>query len=129
MFFLSKKYERPVLLKAFSVMIPVIIILFFGIGFVGKVLHIPMNYITSQALISGMMSLIVIAIINFANQFFFYMVDAIITFHQKNNAGNIGRQPIKFFIDHHTRLKQVATLIWFLGSALMLYGIWFGDIR
>ncbi|WP_166727805.1 hypothetical protein [Mucilaginibacter gilvus] len=45
--------------------------------------RILIQFITSQALISGMMSLIVIAIINFANQFFFYMVDAIITFHQK----------------------------------------------
>ncbi|MGY4385184.1 amino acid transporter [Pedobacter sp. UYP24] len=127
LFFASKKYERPFLLKAFPALIPVIIILFLGLGLVVKLLHIPMKYVTSERLISAMMSLIVISMINFANQFSFYMVDAIINFHQKNNAANVGRQPIKFFIDHQIRLKQFATVIWFLGSALMLYGIWLGD--
>lgn len=127
LFYFSKKFERPFLLKLFPAMIPVVIIIFFGIGFVLKLAHIQMNFITSQALISAMMSLIVISIINFTNQFFSYMVDSIIEFHQKNNANNLGKQPIKFFIDHQIKLKQVTSVIWFLGSVLMLYGIWLGD--
>jgi uncharacterized membrane protein SpoIIM required for sporulation len=65
--------------------------------------------------------------INFANQGFLYMVDSIVEFHQKNNETNVGRQPIKFFIVNQINLKQVATIIWFLGSVLMLYGIWLVD--
>jgi amino acid transporter len=127
LFYLSKKYERPFLLKAFPVSVPVIIVAFFVLGFIMKLLHLTMTFNLSQALISAMMSLIVIAMINFANQAFSYMVDVVIEFHRKNNADNLGRQPIKFFIDNQTRLKQVATVIWFLGSALMLYGIWLGE--
>jgi amino acid transporter len=127
LFFLSKKYDRPFLLKAFPVLIPIIIAFFFALGFIIKLLHLQMDFNTSQVLISAMMSLIVIALINFANQLFFFMVDSIVEFHKKNNAANINRQPIKFFIVNQIKLKHVATLIWFLGSALMLYGIWLGE--
>ncbi len=126
LFFLSKKYKRSFLLKAFPALIPIVIVLGFVLGFIMKLLHIPMNFNTSQAFLSAMMSLIIISMINFVNQFFFYMVDSVVAFHQKNNVDNVGRQPIKFFIVHQIRLKQIATVIWFLGSALMLYGIWLG---
>jgi len=129
LFLLYKKYARPVLMKAFPVSIPVTIVLIFGLGFLFKLLRIPMTYHIGQILISAMMSLIVIAMINFANQLFSYMVDLVVAFHQKNNVANIGRQPIKFFIVNQVVLKQGATVIWFLGSALMLYGIWLGDVR
>ncbi|TCD11009.1 hypothetical protein EZ449_05780 [Pedobacter frigidisoli] len=85
-----------------------------------------MNFVTSEALISAMMSLIVISLINFVNQFFSYIVDLVVKFHQRNNAANLASQPIKFFVDNQTMLKRVATLIWFFGSGLMLYGIWLG---
>jgi len=54
------------------------------------------------------------------------MIDAVATFHQKNNADNLSRQPIKFLIDHQTGLKKAAAVVWFLGAVLMLYGIWLG---
>ncbi|MBC6112787.1 hypothetical protein H7U22_20380 [Pedobacter sp. CCM 8938] len=107
-------------------MIPIVIVLFFGFGFALKLLHIQMNFVTSETLISAMMSLIVISLINFVNQFFSYIVDLVVTFHQKKNAANLGRHPIKFFVDNQIMLKRVTTLIWFFGSALMLYGIWLG---
>lgn len=125
--FFSKKFDRPFLLKLFPAMIPIIIAFFFGIGFALKMLHIRMNFVASQALISAMMSLIVISMINFADQLFSYILDSVIKFHETNNAANLGRQPIKFFIDNQVHLKQAASAIWFLGSVLMLYGIWLGD--
>ena len=118
LFFLSKKYARPFLIKAFPASIPITIVLIFGLGFLLKLFRIPMTYHISQALISAMMSLTVIAMINL-----------IVAFHQKNIVANIGRQPINFFIVNQAGLKQGATLIWFLDSALMLYGIWLGDVR
>lgn len=127
LFFFSKKFERSFLLKVFPALIPIVVVLFFAFGFVLKLSHFQMNFITSQALLSAMMSLIVISLLNFVNQFFSYMVDSIVAFHQKNNASNLGRQPIKFFIENQTKLKQVASVIWFLGSVLILYGIWLGD--
>jgi len=63
--------------------------------------------------------------INLFNQLFHFMVDTVVGFHQKNNVANLNRQPIKFFVSNQTKLKQIATIIWFLGSALMLYGAWF----
>ncbi|MFC3365331.1 hypothetical protein ACFOG5_19325 [Pedobacter fastidiosus] len=126
LFSFSKKFERQYLLKLFPAMIPIVIVLFFGFGFALKLLHIQMNFVTSETLISAMMSLIVISLINFVNQFFSYIVDLVVTFHQKKNAANLGRHPIKFFVDNQIMLKRVTTLIWFFGSALMLYGIWLG---
>lgn len=127
LFCFSKKFERSLLLKLFPALIPIVVILFFALGFVLKLSHGQMNFKTSQALISAMMSLIVISVINFINQFFSYMVDSIAGFHRKNNANNLGRQPVKFLIDHQTNLKVAASVIWFLGTALMLYGIWLAD--
>ena len=127
LFILSKKQERPFLLKIFPISIPVVVVLFFIIGLIVKLLSVQMNYHISQALISAMMSLIVIAMVNFANQAFSYMIDAVAKFHQKNNASNLGLQPVKFLIDHQTSLKKMAAMVWFLGAILMLYGIWLGD--
>jgi hypothetical protein len=127
LFFLSKKYKRTFLLKAFPALIPIIIVVFFVLGLIVKLLGVQMDFSTSQLLISAMMSLVVISLTNFINQLFLYMVDAMVAFHLKNNTANIGRQPIKFFIDYQIQLKRVATVIWSLGAALMLYGVWLAD--
>ncbi|MBS7566755.1 hypothetical protein KHS38_20285 [Mucilaginibacter sp. Bleaf8] len=75
---------------------------------------------------SSIFALLVVLMINLVNQFFFYMVDTVVSFHQKNNTANLDRQPVKFLVSNQDTLKRAATIIWFLGSALMLYGIWLG---
>ncbi|OKS87631.1 hypothetical protein RG47T_3092 [Mucilaginibacter polytrichastri] len=63
--------------------------------------------------------------INLFNQLFQAGLDGMASFHQKNNAENLGRQPIKFFVTRRPLIRQIVAIIWFLGSALMLYGAWF----
>lgn len=127
LFFLSKKYQRPFLLKAFAALVPITIAVFFALGLMLKLLGIQMDFSTSQLLISAMMSLIVISMVNLANQAFSFMVDALAAFHQRHNAANLDRQPLKFLITNQIKVERFARVIWSLGAALMLYGVWLAD--
>lgn len=60
------------------------------------------------------------------NQVFFKIVDSIIHFYITKNSRNIHRNPIKFLISNQSQIKKVATVIWFLGAFITLYGAWFG---
>lgn len=70
-------------------------------------------------------TVIVMAMTNIANVAFRGMVDAIVGFHQRNNSANLDRFPISALIRHQDRLKTLASIVWRLGSGLMLYGVWF----
>jgi hypothetical protein len=126
LFVLSKKIDRPVLIKGFILLMPAVIVIWLLIALSCRVLGFIPAAGFFDIFMAAFMSFMIIAMINIFNQLFYYMLDAVNSFHQKNNAGNLNRQPIKFFIDNQTMLKRAASIIWFLGSALMLYGVWLG---
>jgi hypothetical protein len=106
--------------------IPVIIVASIVVALIIKLFGFTLNYAAGNAFIAAVLSVIIISVINLFNQLFHFMVDSVVGFHQKNNAANLNRQPVKFFVSNQTTFKRVATVIWFLGSALMLYGLWLG---
>lgn len=126
LFFYSKTFERPVLIRRFIWAIPVVIVVSIVVALIIRLCGFTLDYAAGNAFITAVFSFIIIFMINLFNQIFHYMVDTVVAFHQKNNAANLNRQPIKFFITNQTTLKRVATVIWFSGSALMLYGVWLG---
>jgi len=126
LFVLSKKFDRPLLLKVFPALVPIVLIVWLLIGFVMWLMHVHLSLNSRELFISIVMSIVIILLNNFANQVFLFMVDSIINFHQKNNINNISKQPIKFIIVNQSNIKAAATTLWFLGSVLMLYGIWLG---
>jgi hypothetical protein len=54
------------------------------------------------------------------------LINYLVYFHEKYNAENLNKNPIKILIENHERLKQIFTIIWYLLSLVMLSGIWFG---
>lgn len=124
LFFLSKRLERPLLVKTFIALIPAAVILGVLVMLLMKAVKFMPDANFTAAFFSIFFSIIVISMTNLANQLFSYMVDYIANFHQENNAANLNRQPIKAFVTQQGLLKRGAAVIWFLGSALMLYGVW-----
>jgi hypothetical protein len=127
LFYFAKKFERAYLIKLFAGCVPVVMVLFVITALVIKLLGFHPDLVFKFYIISIMMSLIAVCLINFVNQVFHGMVRQVIQFHQQHNAANVHRQPIKFFVDNQHTIMRVATVIWFLGSALMLYGVWLGQ--
>lgn len=71
-------------------------------------------------------SCIIVIVISIANHLSHMLINYIIYIHEENNSENINRNPIKFLIEKKILLKKILTFIWFLGSLIMLSGIWFG---
>ena len=126
LFFYTRNIERQILIRRFIWAIPVIIVVSIAVALIIRLCGFTLNYDAGNAFIAAVLSLIIIAMINLFNQLFHFMIDSVVGFHQKNNAVNLNRQPIKFFVSNQAILKRAATVIWFLGSALMLYGVWLG---
>lgn len=126
LFVVSKKFDRPSLIKGFILLIPAVCVISLLMALCFRGLSIHTGPVFLDIFLAVFFSIIIIAMINLFNQLFFYILDAVISFHQKNNAENLNRQPIKFFITNRDIIRQTATIIWFLGSALMLYGNWLG---
>jgi hypothetical protein len=74
---------------------------------------------------SVVFTVVVLKMLTFANRTFHGMIDTVIAFHQWVNRANLHRFPISFIIQHRAGLKQFGTSAWFLGGAVMLYGVWF----
>lgn len=66
----------------------------------------------------------VLALLSFVNLIFHGEVDVVGAFHRRVNAVNLDRFPISFLIRHERGLKTFGTVAWFIGGALMLYGVW-----
>lgn len=69
-------------------------------------------------------SFVIITIISIANKLSHMMVDYLVHFHQKYNEANLNRGLVKFLIQNKGNLKRTFTIIWFLGSLIMLLGVW-----
>lgn len=126
LFVFTKGLDRPLLFKIFISLIPGLVIFAVIIMVLLKISGYEPDQNFEQIFFSIFFSLMIIIVINLFNQFFFFMIDSVVTFHKKNNVGNLDRNPIKFLINKQDILKKATTVIWFLGSALMLYGAWLG---
>jgi hypothetical protein len=127
LFVFAKKFERAYLIKLFLAGVPVVMVSFVVFALTIRLLGLHPNYVFKFYALSILMSLVALCMINFINPVFHYMVQHVLEFHQQHNAANLHRQPIKFFTDNQHTIMGVATVIWFLGSALMLYGVWLGE--
>lgn len=76
-------------------------------------------------ILAAFFTVAVILFVNIVNVACRGMVDAIVSFHQNNNAANLDRFPIATLIHRQDQLKLLLGVVWSLGSALMLYGVWF----
>lgn len=70
-------------------------------------------------------TVLVIALLNIANLAFRGIVDAQGAFHRRYNAPRLHRFPVSFVIGKAADLKSFSAWFWGIGSALMLYGVWF----
>ena len=127
LFVFTPKFERANVIKVFGALVPALIVLAVLVMLLMKMVGLRPDAHVKEIFFSTLMALVVLVMINLFNQLFFRMVDEVLAFHQKNNSANLGRQPLKFMIQNQMNIKRAATIIWFLGSTLMFYGIWLGD--
>lgn len=65
-----------------------------------------------------------LALLSLMNALFGAMVEAMIRFHETNNAANLHRFPLRFVIGNRALVEKGFTCLWWTGSVLMFYGIW-----
>lgn len=53
-------------------------------------------------------------------------INNIIKFHQKHNAQNLDKNPIKFVVNNVEKIKLVYKIVFFLGGFIIFYGVCFG---
>jgi len=127
LFVFTTKFERANVIKVAIALVPALFLLAVVVMLLMKVAGLRPDENVKNIFFSTLMALVVLVMINLFNQLFFYMLDTVLAFHQKNNSANLERQPLKFFIENQMNIKRAATIIWFLGSTIMFYGIWLGD--
>ncbi|SEW40296.1 hypothetical protein SAMN04488122_2841 [Chitinophaga arvensicola] len=54
-----------------------------------------------------------------------FLLDALTGFHEKYNTENLHRKPISFAIRNRDNIRMFYRILFFLGSCLELYGVWF----
>ena len=54
------------------------------------------------------------------------MIKQAINWHREHNKANLHRQPIRFAIEQQEKIISFTTYFYFLGSLLILWGIWLG---
>jgi len=80
-----------------------------------------------NAVFQCLFTVVVLAMTNVAHAAFRGMVETIASFHETHNAANIDRFPSRI-VRQRTGLQRFSAVVWWLGSGLMLYGVWF-DMR
>ena len=71
-------------------------------------------------------SLVIIIFTTVANQLSAIIIGKIANFHQIYNVQNTEQFFLKLLITNQEKFKKNITIIWFLGSAIMLAGLYFG---
>lgn len=54
-----------------------------------------------------------------------YIIDIQLKFHATHNAANSSRYPVRFLVKNEQAIRNGIRIIFFLGSLLVLYGVWF----
>ena len=95
-----------------------------AIALIGHAIGAAPSHAFGNAVFQCLFTIVVLAMTNFANAAFRGMVETMTSFHETHNAANMDRFPIRI-IGQRTGLQRFSAIIWWLGSALMLYGVWF----
>lgn len=96
-----------------------------ALGLVFRELGIRLSDQHITILFQLLFTVVVIAMLNLANLAFRGIVSAQEAFHKRYNAARLQRFPVSLVIGGAAGLKTFSICFWGLGSALMLYGVWF----
>ncbi|PZW37627.1 hypothetical protein LX95_02872 [Mesonia algae] len=68
--------------------------------------------------------LFIIVLIYLWNKFIVKLIiGKVVNFHKKNNAKNLNKQPIKFFVENELKIIKIARLIYWFGGIIIIFGI------
>lgn len=123
LFIISNKNSPSKLLKILFVILGSLIICAMLLS---AFIDITPQEIKSNVFFAIYVSCIIVIVVSIANHLSHMLINYIVYFHEKNNFANINKNPIKFLIEKKILIKKIFTIIWFLGSLIMLSGIWFG---
>ena len=127
--FLYTKKKLYIILGLKLVLSPILYLLlavFFGILIKYMNFSILIGFYKSNFITCLLMSLIMVSFFNlFILLIADNLVDVLVDFHQKNNASNLNKNPIKYVIENKEKIKQFYRILIFLASIFMFYAIWF----
>jgi hypothetical protein len=75
---------------------------------------------------NALLSFSLILSVAFFCQLVAILIKRTIDWHREHNSANLHRQPIRFAIERQEQLITLATYFYFIGSLLILGGIWLG---
>jgi hypothetical protein len=99
-------------------LVPMVVI--FGMGGIG---FRPPTWFDDR-LFQLVFTFVTLALLSLMNALFGAMVEALTRFHERHNAANAHRFPLRFVIANRALLEIGFTCLWWSGSVLMFYGIW-----
>lgn len=113
-------------LKLYGIAIPVALVVAVLVMLAIKALGIRPGEGTRELFFQILMSVLAILLMNVMTLVADYLIDLLLKFQIDNNAQNIDRFPVRFWAKHKTTIKSAVRILFFLGTVLMLYGLWLG---
>lgn len=106
------------------IIITIPIILF---GLISKASGIQLSRQWVDLLFSVMLSSIILSVSVFFKFIIPKAFNIVLNFHKTYNSQNIDKNPVRFFITHHSQLVLIFYIIAFIASFIMFYGAFFGQ--
>ena len=123
-FKVNPRFKPKVVAISYSISFIVVPILMLSSAYLLKILKVVMNKQSQQLFIDAFFTLMIIIFLNLFLLLADLMVNGVLNFHEKHNAENIDRNPIKLALNNKSRIKSFYRVMFFLGSVLGFYGIW-----
>lgn len=96
-----------------------------GIGLLIRELGFKASQGVLAVMFQLLMTVTVVGLLNIMNVVSSGIVNAQGAFHKRYNAPNTRRFPVSFVLEQASQIKKGYTWFWCIGSAMMLYGVWF----
>jgi len=123
-FKVNPRFKPKVNAISYGISFIVVPILMLSSAYLLKILRVVMNKQSQQLFIDAFFTLMIIIFLNLFLLLADVMVNGLLNFHEKHNAENIDKNPIKLALNNKSGIKSFYRVMFFLGSVLGFYGIW-----
>jgi len=123
-FKVNPRFKPKVTAISYGISFIVVPIVMLSSAYLMNIFKVALSTESQQIYIDVVFNLMIIIFLNLFLLLADVMVNGLLNFHEKHNAANIGRNPIKFALDNKSNIKTFYRVAFFLGSVLGFYGIW-----
>ena len=123
-FKVNPRFKPKVIAIAYGISFIVVPILMLSSAYLLNIFKVFMSEKSQKLYIDAFFTLMIIIFLNLFFLLADVMVNGALNFHEKHNAENIDKNPIKLALNNKSGIKSFYRLMFFFGSVLGFYGIW-----